>query len=573
MSVIKLQQANCMNCYKCVRVCPVKSIAVEDEQARIMDEKCILCGECSIACHQNAKTVRNDLWKVKELINSGEKVIASIAPSFVAAFDYEHVGQIVGALKALGFYSVQETAIGALKVSEEYKKLMQESRMENIITTCCPTVNLLIEKYYPKLISYMAPVISPMLAHGRLIKHTYGWDNVKVVFIGPCVSKKDEGESIQTEGTIDVVLTFKEVLHWLEEENIVIEDQKSELFDGIEALTTRSYPIPMGVIKSMDFSEDNYGYHITGVDGLDQCKEMLETLEGGTLKGYFIEMNSCLGGCIKGPAMPESKSLYFEKRQQLMEYAREQEGICSGQGNGDIDIDMAKVFVDKSTVDKIPNEEDIRKILEKIGKVTKDQELNCGACGYSSCREKAKAVFQGKAELYMCLPYMRQKAESMSNIIIETTPNVIMAINEDLKIQELNTAGQKMFSISRQAAMGKRICELMDSSDFEYVLDSHQPIINKKIECPEYGVILCQTIIYVEDQDLIIAIFRDITVEEKQADQIYRMRKDTVDMAQEVIDKQMRVAQEIASLLGETTAETKTTLTKLKDLILFNGEV
>ena len=573
MSVIKLQQANCMNCYKCVRVCPVKSIAVEDEQARIMDEKCILCGQCSIACHQNAKTVRNDLWKVKDFIHSDDKVIASIAPSFVAAFEYQYVGQVVGALKALGFYSVQETAIGALNVSEEYKRLMEEGNMENIITTCCPTVNLLIEKYYPKLIPYMAPVISPMLAHGRMIKRTYGWENVKVVFIGPCVSKKDEAENHLTQGAIDAVLTFEEILSWLEDENIVIDDQIIELFDGIEALTTRSYPIPMGVIKSMDFSKDSYGYHITGVDGLEQCKEMLDTLEGGSLKGYFIEMNSCLGGCIKGPVMPKSKALYFEKRQQLVEYAREQEGVCSGLGSNNMDIDMVKVFVDKSLADEIPNEEDIRRILEKIGKVTKDQELNCGACGYPSCREKAVAVYQGKAELYMCLPYMRQKAESISNVIIETTPNVIMAVDEDLKIQEINTAGEKIFSISRQAAIGKQIVELMDSGDFEYVLETHQPIFNKKINCPEYGVILSQTIIFVEDQDFIIAIFRDITIEEKQANQIYRMRKDTVDMAQEVIDKQMRVAQEIASLLGETTAETKATLTKLKDLILFNGEV
>lgn len=572
MSVIKFKEANCKNCYKCIRVCPVKSIRVEDEQAQIMNDECILCGACLSACHQNAKIVRSDIWRVKQFLDDGEKVVVSLAPSFVAAFDYDHPGQIVGALKALGFYSVQETAIGALNVSREYRELMMEGSMNNIITTCCPTINLLVEKYYPELIPYLAPVITPMLAHGKIIKYTYGWENVKVVFIGPCISKKEEGQDHQTEGAIDAVLTFSELLSWLEDEGIVIGEQEAELFDGIEPLTTRSYPIPMGVIKSMDFKDESYGYHVTGIDGIEQCKEMLEALKTGELNGYFIEMNSCLGGCLRGPAMPHSNALYFAKRQQLIEYAREQQNICTGIGSSHTDIDMGRVFADKSSHDPIPDEDIIRDILKKIGKFTEDQELNCGACGYPSCREKAIAVYQGKAELYMCLPYMRQRAESLSNAIIRSAPNVIMAVDENLEIQEFNAAGERMFSMSRQIAIGKKVYELVDSSDFEYVLSTHHPIINKKVEYPEYGVVTAQTIVYVEDQNFIIAIFRDITREEKQAQQIYKMRMDTVDMAQEVIDKQMRVAQEIASLLGETTAETKMTLTELKDLILYDGE-
>lgn len=572
MSVINFKEANCQNCYKCIRVCPVKSIRVKDEQAQIMHDECILCGACLSACHQNAKNVRSDIWRVKEFLKAGEHVIVSLAPSFVAAFDYEHPGQVVGAIKALGIDSVQETAIGAINVSKEYKRLMQEGKMDNIITTCCPTINLLVEKYYPELIPDLAPIITPMLAHGRIIKHTYGWDDVKVVFIGPCISKKEEGQDLQTKGAIDAVLTFRELFSWLEEEGINIKDQEAELFDGVEPLTTRSYPIPMGIIKSMDFKGDSYGYHVTSIDGIEQCKEMLETLKTKTLNGYFIEMNSCLGGCLRGPAMPYSNGLYFNKRQQLVEYAREQQGICTGSGSSYTDIDMTRVFVDKSSHDPIPNEDTIKKILHKTGKFTKEQELNCGACGYPSCREKAIAVYQGKAELYMCLPYMRQRAESLSNAIISSAPNVIMAVDGHLNIREFNGAGERMFSISREVAIGKKVYELIDSSDFEYVLSTHESIVNKKVEYPEYGVVTAQTIVYVEEQEFIIAIFRDITREERQAKQIYKMRMDTVDMAQEVIDKQMRVAQEIASLLGETTAETKITLTKLKDIILYDGE-
>lgn len=270
--------------------------------------------------------------------------------------------------------------------------------------------------------------------------------------------------------------------------------------------------------------------------------------------------------------MPTSNALYFAKRQQLVEYAQEQQGICTGVGSSFTDIDMGRIFIDKSSHDSLPDEETIKEILGKLGKFTKEQELNCGACGYPSCREKAIAVHQGKAELYMCLPYMRERAESLSNAIINSAPNVIMALDENLEIQEFNAAGERMFSIPRQVAIGKKLYELIDTSDFEYVLSTHEPIINKKVEYPEYGVVTIQTIVYVEDQDFMIAIFRDITREERQSQQIYKVRMDTVDMAQQVIDKQMRVAQEIASLLGETTAETKVTLTELKDLILYDGE-
>ena len=184
MSVINFKGSNCKNCYKCIRVCPVKSIHVENEQAEVMEKECILCGACLSACHQNAKSVRNDIHRVKDILKEGKKVVVSLAPSFVAAFEYEHPGQVAGALKALGFDEVQETAIGAAKVSGEYMRLMRKGTLENIITSACPTINYLIEKYYPELIPYLAPVVSPMLAHGKMIKHAYGWDDTKVVFIG-----------------------------------------------------------------------------------------------------------------------------------------------------------------------------------------------------------------------------------------------------------------------------------------------------------------------------------------------------------------------------------------------------
>lgn len=574
MNVINFKGSNCKNCYKCVRVCPVKSIRVKDEQAEIIKEQCVLCGACLSACHQNAKSVRNDVPKVKRLLKDGKKTVVSLAPSFIAAFEYDHPGQVVSALKRLGFDEVQETAIGAHLVSKEYKRLMDKGRMKNIITSACPTINFLIEQYYPDLIPYLAPVLSPMLAHGKLIKHNYGWDDTHVVFIGPCISKKAEADDHQTEDVIDGALTFKELLEWMDEEGISIKDEKVEPFKSMDGLDTRCYPIPRGILMTLNGSDnDMNGFHKASIDGIDQCMYMLDALREGQVNGYFIEMNACLGGCLKGPAMPKSNGQYFRMRQQLIEYA----GTNTKYGefsilDFDCDINLSKVFVDKSIHEDMPDEETISKILAKIGKVTKDQELNCGACGYPSCRDKAIAVYQGKAELYMCLPYMRERAESMSNVIIGSTPNVIIAVDGNMEIQEFNAAAEKMFAMPRQIAMGKKIYELIDGSDFEYVYRTHHPIIDKKVEYTEYGVITEQSIVYVEDQALLVAIFKDITKEQKQAEQIYKMRMDTAEMAQDVIEKQMMVAQEIASLLGETTAQTKVTLSKLKDLILYDGE-
>jgi PAS domain S-box-containing protein len=228
--------------------------------------------------------------------------------------------------------------------------------------------------------------------------------------------------------------------------------------------------------------------------------------------------------------------------------------------------------VDRSINQPIPDEAAIREILKKIGKPTEDQELNCGACGYPSCRDKAIAVYQGKAELYMCLPYMRERAESLANVILKATPNIIIAVNGDMEIQEFNDAAERMFQISRETAIGRKLYQLIDTSDFERVWETHESIFGKKVEYKEYGVVTEQDIMYVEDQQLVMAIMRDITNEERQARQMYKIKAETVEMAQKVIDKQMMVVQQIASLLGETTAETKVTLTRLKDMILYDRE-
>ena len=565
MEIIDFKATKCKHCYKCVRYCEVKAIQVKDERAVIMPDKCILCGHCLKICPQSAKTLRSDLAMVKGLIRAGPRVVVSIAPAYMGLLKYKTIGQVRDALMRLGFEDVRETSEGAAFVTAEYTKLLQEHRMENIITTCCPTVNDLVEKYYPELIPYLAPVVSPMIAHGRLLKKTYGHD-AKVVFVGPCIAKKAEADDIRHETEIDAVLTFHDMHMWLEQEEICVNDCEPADFLRGDSEILRLYPIAGGIIKTLKRREggDLPHYNIMSIDGIDNCKDVLDAIRAGQITGSFIEINACVSGCINGPARVSSAHDRFTGRIRIKEHVH-----TTGDGYPALTnvIPMHKGFVDRTDKREIPSEEVIRSILQKIGKDSPAQELNCGSCGYATCRDKAIAVYQGKAELTMCMPFMRQRAESLSNVVLTETPNITIIVDEDLNIVEYNAAAEKAFGVSRAAALTKGLYEILDPADTLAVFDSRQPIFDKKITVDAYHKTFLESIVYIKEGNYCMGIFKDITEEEALKEKSQKLRMDTVDMAQKVIDKQMVVAQEIASLLGETTAETKVTLTKLKDMI------
>lgn len=568
MSIISLQKANCKNCYKCVRVCPVKSIKVVEEQAQIIEKDCILCGRCLSECPQNAKTMSSDMQKVKDFIAAGEKVILSLAPSYFGSFDFETPRHLVSALKKLGFWGVSETSEGASYVTAEYHKLLASGDFDNMITTCCPVINDLIEKYYPDIIPYMAPVQTPMITHGNLLKKTFG-SNCKIVFAGPCIAKKGEKNDLRHDSQIDAVLTFGEITEWLEEEKISVPDCEPEDFIGMDSEILRLYPVSGGIIKTLKKHGDTSGYEMLSVDGIEDCKELFASIRGGTLKNCFIEVNACIGGCVNGPAKAKNGKNRFSAKVDIQNFVKNNsENYPALTENPP----MKKVFIDRKTDYPVPDEATIRSILAKIGKEDPSQELNCGCCGYPSCRDKAIAVYRGKAELAMCIPFMKERAESLSNYVLTETPNITIIADEDLNIIEFNKAAEAKFKISRHDALQKSLYELIDTSDFQFVFETQQSIHDKKVTYSEYGMVTLQDIIYISDNNLVMGIFKDITTEEKAKENMYKLRVDTVDMAQKVIEKQMVVAQEIASLLGETTAETKVTLTKLKDMIVYNGD-
>lgn len=565
MKVIDFKDAKCRHCYKCVRHCMVKAITVQQEQARILTDHCINCGRCMEICPQNAKTFSSDMERVKGFLRQGYKTVISIAPSYIGVLDFECPGQVVDALQKLGFAEVRETAEGAAMVTREYQRLIHENKMSNIITTCCPSVNDLVEKYYPECAKLLAPVVSPMVAHGRYIKKLYG-DDVKVVFLGPCIAKKQEAMGDErVAGAIDAILTFEELAIWLDEAKINIHDCEDKPMGNPDPEINRMYPISGGVIQSVIAEEEMNNYHKVFVDGLANCMEMLECMKRGELEHCFIEANVCEGGCTKGPASARWNMSYVKAKIKIEKEVSHK----AARNLPDMTMEeMAKEFGDHSIQEKYPTEEEIQEILRSVGKYTPDDELNCGACGYSTCREKAVAVFQNKAELSMCMPYALMQAESMSNVVMDVTPNMIFIIDNELRIRECNKKGQELLGVGKEEALQRYIFEFMDAADIEETLRTKEPVFHKKIQLEHGRMTVEETIVYIENLESVLVTFQDVTREEKMKEQHYNLKVETMEMAQKVIDKQMMVAQEIAGLLGETTAETKVTLSKLRDSIL-----
>lgn len=549
---IKLKKSNCKNCYKCIRHCPVKSIRFSDNQANIVGDECILCGECFVVCPQNAKEIRNDTGNAKKLIQSGKPVYVSLAPSFTANYGGIDFENMEAALKKLGFCAAEETAVGAAAVSLEYDKMMSKSKGKVIISSCCHTINTLIQKYHPAALSMLANVLSPMQAHCKMLKEKH--KDCYTVFIGPCISKKNEASEYP--GITDCVLTFEELSGWFAEENIELKAENNSK-DGYRS---RFYPTTGGILKTL--SEDKKGYNYIAVDGVEACIEALQEIEKGNIKNCFIEMSACKGSCVGGPAMDNARSNIIRDTAVVQRFAGD--GECDFTKLAENEMDKSFSFI--GVHNQKPGSKTIEEILRKMGKTKPEDELNCGSCGYNTCREKAQAVYYGKANITMCLPYLIGKAESFSDTIIKNTPNGIMVLNESLQIQQINKAARQIANVSSvQDVIGEPVIRILDPLLFVQALNEGKNIHDKRVYLAEYDKYIEQSVIYDKSYHILICLMRDVTKEEKEKAQKESISKNTADIADKVIEKQMRVVQEIALLLGETTAETKIALTKLKE--------
>lgn len=551
---LTLKKSNCKNCYKCIRHCPVKAIRFSGNQAYIIGNECILCGQCFVVCPQNAKEIIDETEKVKVFLQSGEPVIVSLAPSFVANYDGVGIGAMREALKKLGFYDAEETAIGATIVKTEYERMLREEDRDIIITSCCHSVNLLIQKYFPAELEYLADVLSPMQAHCIDIKKRY--PNAKTVFIGPCVAKKDEAEHYK--GIVDAVLTFEELTKWLKKEKIEID----KTMDSSEESRARFFPTTGGILKTM--AQDISGYAYLAIDGVENCIAALRDIESGKIHKCFIEMSACAGSCVGGPVMEKYHRSPVKDYMSVANYA----------GTKDFNVEqlnaseLKKQFTYIEHKLTMPSEEEIASVLRQMGKMKQSDELNCGSCGYNSCREKAIAICQGKAEISMCLPYLKDKAESFSDTIVNSSPDGLIVLNESLEVQQINDAALQLMNLRANSdIMGEPVVRVLDPKLFLQVQETGRNIYGRKVYLAEYKRYVEMTIVYEKDSRVLVSILRDITGRETEREKKENIRNQTIEVADKVVEKQMRIVQEIASLLGETAAETKIVLTKLKESI------
>ena len=420
MWFMEISKANCKNCYACIRECPVHAIKVENEQAQIIKERCIICGECLKRCPQNAKLIKSEKEMVKHYINGKKKVVASVAPSFAAVFG-KHSNKLRKALKLLGFDYIEETVSVIDPIIDEYEKYANKPGDDTYIISFCPPVNNLIQKYYTDLVKNIIPVSSPSIFHSRVLKEKYGKDT-RVVFIGPCLAKKAEGHD---ENSIDIVLTFEDLEKWLKEESINLELLEEDPFD-YTSKEKRLLPIIGGGAKGIEGG--NLKRSIIQVDGIKDCIKILEEVRKGKFKNTLIEMNSCIHNCIDGPGMPHDGVNCYERKEKLKQYVKscydnntkECKTISDKISNISIykDISVYKEFLPQEVLLKQPNSEELLEILNNMGKYDKSDELDCGSCGYNTCREKAIAVYNNMAEINMCVPFMREKAENLTNTIL-----------------------------------------------------------------------------------------------------------------------------------------------------------
>ena len=556
---LTLKKSNCKNCYKCIRHCPVKAIRFSGNQAHIIEDECILCGQCFVVCPQDAKQIVDEIEKVKVLMQSGDPVIVSLAPSFIANYDDVGIEAMRRALKKLGFYDVEETAIGATIVKNEYERILREEDRDIIITSCCHSINLYIQKYFPRALEYLADVVSPMQAHCMDIKKRY--PTAKTVFIGPCVAKKDEAQ--RSGGIVDAVLTFEDLTNWLKAEHISLEHTMDSAEDASENSHARFFPTTGGVLKTM--AQEISGYTYLAFDGVENCMAALKDIESGRVHKCFIEMSACAGSCMGGPVMEK-----YHRSDMVSDYLT----IAHYAGKKDFDVSQPKPMDLKKQFNYIdhqahmPSEIAINNVLRQMGKTNPSHMLDCGSCGYDTCRDKAIAVCQGKAEITMCLPFLKEKAENFSDTIVQHTPDGLIVLNESLEVQQINNAAREIMNIrSANDILGDQVIRILDPTAFLNVLNTGRSVRNERVYLAEYRRYVEQTIIHDRDARLLICIMRDVTEAELDRKKKEQLSRHTVDVANKVVDKQMRIVQEIASLLGETAAETKIALSKLKESI------
>lgn len=557
-TVVYTTKAKCRDCYRCVRVCPVHAIKMEDGQAQVITENCIACGTCITECPQHAKTYTTDYGKVLQMLEGENSLMVSLAPSFAGYFTKWEQKRIPSALRALGFNYVAETAVGAWHVANASFGYIKDHEQQNHICTSCPAIVNYINIYMPQYSGNLVPVSSPMIAHARLLKKEF--PRAKFVFIGPCVAKKDEAFQYEKEHLVDAVLTFDELEELFKLKNIKLDSCEESQFDQEVTGDARLFPLEGGLLRTAGMPTDMLDSRIIAVSGFEEIKEVLESMKGGKQR-IVIDPLFCRHGCINGPVANRSENIY-DKRSQVLDYASKSPGVKSEE----VLANFTKAeYHGKPLKSTAFTEDQIKEVLAVIGKHSAEDELNCMACGYNSCREKAVAVLEGVAEPEMCMPYMRRVSEQKFETLIQYDPNGIVTLDKKLEIVHMNEAFKKMFACS-DSIYGKNISYLIDPEPFEKITTGSSELIRENIHYTNYNITAHVVVYALPEQEQYVGIFMDVTDFQTNQEKLSDIKSETLNKAQELLDHQISMAQDLARFLGEHTAKEEYLLNSLINL-------
>ncbi len=559
LSPVYTLKNECHDCYKCVRECYVKSIQIKDGSASVLADRCIACGHCVTVCPSNAKRIRYDIDKVKGILAAKKRVIVSLAPSWISIFDYTKQ-QIITILKTLGFTDVSETALGAQEVSIEVAKMVKQADKGLFISSACPVVVDYIRYYKPEYADYITPVASPALTHAKMLKEKYG-DDIGIVFIGPCIAKKNESDRCPE--LIDAALTFDELNYWIKESYIdlaKIEVLPDENFVPEESNEGALYPILGGMNETLKYIGMDNDVQLIDICTLQSLDKALNGLHPDRLEEkIFVEALGCDGGCINGPGISMCKSTIL-KTSDVLNNFNKRDSIPK----------TAKTVVnmDYSRIDQKKQEfrhEDIMKTMERIGKHNEEDELNCGGCGFQTCRELACAILAGEAEPSMCVSYMRKIALRKAAAMLRCMPSAMVMIDNDHKILESNDAFMKMFTGDMYEVFAERP-EGINGADIDRIIPFADLLktalkTGKDIHKEHYisgNKLYDINVFIIEENEIVGAIITDVTQTELNREKI-------AEKAKQVISKNIAKVQEIAILLGEHMVETELLLSTIAD--------